>query len=273
FYGTIATGPLSTPTVSRQQLLLPYPQYTGVSGGWSYLGDSIYHGFALKVEKRFSQGFSILSSYTVSKMIDAATGSGGAVRTGGTPETGIQSWYNLRNERAKSAYDIPQRAVITGLWQEPFFNTGHGWKRQVLGGWNFNGIMTIQSGQTIALSSTTGGRPNVVAGVSDQAAQQSLSNWFNKAAFKVPDPFTFGNAGRTIPNLMSDGMFDLDVSLYKSFVLKERYRLELKGEAFNATNTATFDVPGREVTNQLFGVVPATALNPRPRLVQVAVRL
>src|SRR5439155_19827155 len=102
FYGLIPTGALSTQTVSRQQLLLPYPQYTGVSGGWSYLGDSIYHGFVLKVEKRFSQGFTILSSYTASKLIDAATGSGGAVRTGGTPETGIQSWYNLRNERSKS---------------------------------------------------------------------------------------------------------------------------------------------------------------------------
>jgi len=132
--------------------------------------------------------------------------------------------------------------------------------------------MTIQSGQTIALSSTTGGRPNVVPGVSDQADQPTLTNWFNKAAFKVPDPFTFGNSGRTIPNLMSDGMFDLDVSLYKTFVVKERYRLELKGEAFNATNTPTFDVPGREVTNQLFGVVTATALNPRPRSVQLSVR-
>jgi len=272
FYGIVTSGPLSTPTVSRQQLLLPYPQYTGASGGWSYNGNSIYHGFALKVEKRFSQGFSILSSYTVSKMIDAATGSGGAVRTGGTPETGIQSWYNLRNERSKSIYDIPQRAVITGIWREPFFESTHGWKRQVLGGWNFNGIMTIQSGQTIALSSTTGGRPNVVPGVSDQADQPTLTNWFNKAAFKVPDPFTFGNSGRTIPNLMSDGMFDLDVSLYKTFVVKERYRLELKGEAFNATNTPTFDVPGREVTNQLFGVVTATALNPRPRSVQLSVR-
>jgi len=122
FYGLVASGPLSTPTVSRQQLLLPYPQYTALNGGpMNYLGDSIYHAFALKVEKRFSQGFSILSSYTVSKMIDAAVGSGGAVRTGGTPETGIQSWYNLRNERSKSIYDIPQRAVITALWQEPLF--------------------------------------------------------------------------------------------------------------------------------------------------------
>jgi hypothetical protein len=272
FYGIVSSGPLSTPTISRQQLLLPYPQYTGVTGGWSYNGISIYHGVALKVEKRFSQGFTILSSYTISKMIDGAVGSGGAVRTGGTPETGIQSWYNLTNERSKSIYDIPQRAVITALWQEPFFRTSNGWRRQVFGGWNLNGIMTIQSGQTIALSSSTGGRPNVVPGVSDKAENQSLANWFNKGAFSVPLAFTFGNAGRTIPNLMSDGMFDLDMSLYKTFQLNEKYRLELKAEAFNATNTPTFDVPTREVTSQQFGIVTATALNPRPRSVQLSLR-
>jgi hypothetical protein len=272
FAGIVTTGPLSTPTVARQQLLLPYPQYTGVNGGWSYNGDSIYHGAVLKVEKRFSQGFTILSSYTVSKLIDSATGSGGAVRTGGTPETGIQSWYNLRNERSKSAYDIPQRAVITGLWETPFFKSDHGWKRQVLGGWNLNGIMSLQSGQTIFLSSATGGRPNVVAGQDPHASGQSLTNWFNKAAFSVPAAFTFGTAGRAIPNVMSDGMFDLDLSLYKTFAIKERYKIELKGEAYNSTNTPTFDVPGREVTNALFGVVTATALNPRPRSVQLSLR-
>ena len=132
--------------------------------------------------------------------------------------------------------------------------------------------MTIQSGQTIALSSSTGGRPNVVPGVSDKAENQSLANWFNKGAFSVPLAFTFGNAGRTMPNLMSDGMFDLDMSLYKTFQLKEKYRLELKVEAFNATNTPTFDVPTREVTSQQFGVVTATALNPRPRSVQLSLR-
>jgi hypothetical protein len=276
FYGIITSGPLSASTVSQQQLLLPYPQYTGtlpVNGGWSYLGDSIFHAFTLKVEKRFSQGFSILSSYTISKWIDAAVGSGGAVRTGGTPETGIVSWYNLRNERSKSIYDVPQRAVITALWQEPFFTHSSGWQRQVLGGWNLNGIMTIQSGQPIALQSGNANqRPNVVPGVDDHAATQSLTNWFNKAAFSVPAPFTFGDAGRTIPNLMSDGMFDLDASLYKTFSVKENYKFELKGEAFNLTNTPTFDVPGRDVTTQTFGVVTATALNPRPRSIQLSLR-
>lgn len=58
FFGIIASGPLSQPTVARQQLLRPFPQFTDVSGGWSYFGRSIYHALALKVEKRLSYGVS-----------------------------------------------------------------------------------------------------------------------------------------------------------------------------------------------------------------------
>jgi hypothetical protein len=109
--------------------------------------------------------------------------------------------------------------------------------------------------------------------VPDRADHQSLVRWFNPAAFTPPAPFTYGNASRTIPNVMSDGMVDLDFSLYKDFAIGERFKLQLKGEAFNLTNTPTFDIPGRDATSTLFGVVTATALNPRPRAVQVSLRL
>jgi hypothetical protein len=274
YQGIIQSGQLGGPTITRQQSLLPYPQYTGVTGGWAYLGSSIYHAFALKVERHYSQGLSILASYTISKMIDAATGSGGAVRTGGTPETGIVNWYNLGAERSKSIYDIPQRAVITTVWEEPFFKNSGGWKRQVLAGWNFNGILTMQSGATIALmSGSSTQRPNVVAGVSAVPDHQTLDQWINKGAYSIPAPFTYGNSSRTIPNLMSDGLVDLDFSLYKDFTLRERARIQLKGEAYNLTNTPTFDVPNRDINAQNFGTVTSTALNPRPRSIQLSLRL
>jgi hypothetical protein len=275
FFGIVSSGPLGTTTVARQQLLLPYPQYVGVNGGWTYNGNSIYHAFALKVEKRFSSGFTILASYTISKLIDAAVGPGGALRTNGPPETGIVNWYDLSKERAKSIYDIPQRLIFTGIWEIPVFrHAQHSWQRLALGGWNANGILTLQSGQAIALQSGSASqRPNVVAGVSDQMENQTLTQWFNTAAFAPPAPFTYGNASRTIPNISSDGMFDLDFALYKSFFITERFRLNLKCEAYNLTNTPTFDVPGRDVTSQTFGVVSATALVPRPRAVQLSLRL
>ncbi len=275
FFGQFSTGPLSAPTVARQQLLLPYPQYASVNGGWSYNGNSIYHALSLKVEKRFSQGFTILASYVAGKQIDGAVGSGGAVRTNGSPETGVVNWYNLSAERSKAIYDIPQRMVFTSLWELPFFkHAPHAWERQLLSGWNMNGILTMQSGFAIALQSgSSTQRPNVVAGVDDHAAEQGLTRWFNKDAWTPPAPFTYGNSSRTIPNLMSDRMFSLDFALYKKFPITERFKLQLKGEAYNLTNTPTFDIPGRDVTTQTFGVVSATALNPRPRSVQVSARL
>jgi hypothetical protein len=127
FFGIITTGPLSGPTVPRQQLLRPYPQYNSVFGGWSSLGNSIYHAFALKIEKRFSQGFSLLAAYTISKTLDAAVGKGGSVRPGGVTDTGVINWYNLRADRSKGVEDVPQRLVLTTLWQLPWASMDLPW--------------------------------------------------------------------------------------------------------------------------------------------------
>jgi hypothetical protein len=198
FFGIIATGPLSGPTVPRQQLLRPYPQYNSVFGGWSSLGNSIYHAFALKIEKRFSQGFSLLAAYTISKTLDAAVGNGGSVRPGGVTDTGVINWYNLRADRSKGVEDVPQRLVLTALWQLPRAKHGPAVEWFLLGGWQLNAIATLESGRTIALMSGGGNRPNVVAGQDPNSGDRSLTRWFNTAAFAVPAPFSFGNASRTV---------------------------------------------------------------------------
>ena len=273
FFGTISTGPLSGPTVPRQQLLRPYPQYNSVLGGWSSLGDSIYHAFALKIEKRFSQGFSLLVSYTLSKIIDGAVGNGGGVRPGGTNDVGILNWYNLRAERSKGIEDIPQRLVMTALWEIPFAKQGHPAKRLILGGWHLNAISTIESGRSIALNSGGNNRPNVVPGQNPNSGDRSLARWFNTAAYSVPAPFTYGNASRTIPNVMSDGIINVDFSLFKDFHFREKTKLQFRAEAFNLTNTPVFDTPGVNVQSQTFGVVTATAFSPKPRELQMALKL
>jgi len=139
--------------------------------------------------------------------------------------------------------------------------------------------MTIESGRTIALGVnltagvgvTNANFPNVVAGVSPQLADPTLSKWFNTAAYSVPAPFSFGNASRTIPNVMSNGLFDFDLSLFKDFRIRERYKLQLRGEAFNLSNTPTFATPGQDVASQTFGVVTATS-SPLPRQMQLSLR-
>jgi outer membrane receptor protein involved in Fe transport len=275
FRGFIESGPLSGATITRFQSLLPYPHFTGVNGGYSFLNNSIYHAFALKVEKRFSGGLSLLLAYTASKLIDDGMNSG-QVRPGGTVVTGPQDWNNLRAERSKSAQDTPQRAVLSLLYELPFGKSGSALTRHVIGGWQVNAIQTIESGAPVSLTVPVqggGNRPNVVASQTARLDKPTLSRWFNTAAFSNPAPYTFGNVSRTLPDVHSDGVYNMDLSLFKNFPLRENMRLQFRAEAFNLSNTPTFEVPGRALNAATFGVVTATAFNPKPREVQLALRL
>lgn len=275
FLGLITSGPLSGPTITRMQSLLPYPHFTGVNGGYSYLHNSIYHALAVKVEKRLSSGLSLLLAYTKSKMIDDGNATG-QIRPGGTVVAGAQNWLNLRAERAKSAEDVPQRLVMTVLWALPFGADGGAFKRHVLGGWHINPITTIESGTPISLTANVVGganRPNVVPGQDAKVDSPTLERWFNTAAFSVPAPYTLGNVSRTLPNIHSDSVFNVDVSVFKDFPIKERIRAQFRAEAFNITNTPTFGTPGTGVNSTTFGVVTATAFTPKPREMQLALKI
>ncbi len=272
YYGLIANGQLSTPTITMQQSLLPFPQFTSVSGGYYYPGASFYNAFTLKVEKRLSQGFSILLSYANSKLLDAAAAT--STVTGGNTSTGILNFYNLlEGEYSKAVQDIPQRLVLTGLWAEPFFKQGSQWQRLALGGWNISTVASFQSGQTLSISATNNlgtNRPNVVSGVSDQVANPSLSQWFNTAAFSIPAPFTYGDSSRTIPNVMGPRLINVDFALYKDFVIKERITATLRGEAFNLANRPDFNSPATNASLSTFGTITSTLVNPLPRNCQVS---
>lgn len=275
FFGIIKSGPLSQPTVARQQLLRPFPQYTDVSGGWSYFGRSIYNALALKVEKRLSHGVSVLASYTRSRMLDAAVGPRGNIGS----NTNIVNWYDLDAEWSKSGDDLPHRFVMTMMWQLPFAQGVGGWREQVLGGWHISTITTLESGRALALQSGAGNRPNVVPGADPRVEKPTVDRWFNTAAFEPAAPFTYGNASRTLPTVMSDGLQNVDLSVFKDFPLGSRMRLQFRGAAYNLLNTPTFNAPNEDVTNRNFGIVTSTGLstgslsNPGSRELQLGFRL
>jgi hypothetical protein len=274
YYGYIDSGALSGPTITRMQSLLPYSQFTSVNGGYSYLHNSIYHALAVKVEKRFSHGLSMLLSYTKSKMIDDGDATT-QVRPGGNTIGGVQNWGNLRLERSRAAEDVPQRLVMTGLWALPFGAQGNRIERYLIGGWHINPIVTLESGTPVSLSATAVGganRPNVVPGQTARLDNPTLDRWFNTDAFSLPAPYTLGNVSRTLPNVSSDSVFNMDVSVFKDFQVKERAKFQLRAEAFNITNTPTFATPGRSVGSTTFGVVTATAFTPKPRELQLALK-
>ncbi len=137
-----------------------------------------------------------------------------------------------------------------------------------------NAISTLQAGTPIALAaSATGGanRPNVVPGVKDSVPHQTLAQWFNTAAFTSPAPYTFGNVSRTLPDVLSPGLVNVDLSVLRAFSIMERYRLQFRAEAFNLNNTPQFAGPGNSITSGTFGAITAT-LN-QPRVFQFALRI
>ena len=284
FFGIIKTGPLAAATVPQAQLLLPYPQFTALSGSlqggvvnpFSYLNNSTYHALTVKAERRFSSGLSILLAYSKSKLLDEGDNLT-QVRPGGVTGTVVQDWSNISAEKSKSLYDVPQRLVLTTLYELPFFKHGNPLARATLGGWQVNAIMTIQAGLPIPIQMPANifgaDRPSVVPGVSDASATQTLSHWYNTAAFNAPAPYTYGNVARTLPDVSGDGLFNLDFSLFKNFTVRERFKFQFRAEAFNLTNTPTFDATNNTYGTPTFGQITALAFFPKPRIIQFGLRM
>ncbi|MBI3680737.1 MAG: TonB-dependent receptor [Acidobacteria bacterium] len=259
FYGIIATGQLSQPTVTRGSLLDTFPQFLS-AGGLDNWASSIYHALTVRVEKRFSHGFSVLASYTFSKTIDDNLGNGtlgNAFLSGGS--NGVQNWSNTRAERAISTDDLPQRFVFTTIWELPLGKTGAALYRKLAGGWQLNSVLSLQSGEPIAITQAAapfgGGRPMVVG--DPNLGNPTIDRWFNTAAFAATPAFTYGNAPRNLPRTRTDGAFNWECSMLKNIAVKERFRLQIRGEFFSFTNTPVFGAPGTLLLDGSFGVVRA----------------
>ena len=124
FLGVItdSTSTLSAKTVPYYQLLLPYPQYTGVTVSFDPAANSIYNALQLKAEKRFTDGVQFLVTYVWSKSIDdASSGSTGfTFINGGGLGNGPQDPNNLKLNRSVSAFNIPQVFQASFIYQVPF---------------------------------------------------------------------------------------------------------------------------------------------------------
>ena len=270
FFGIIPVGPLSTRTVQRGELLTPYPQYPGVSFAGTSWGNSNFHSFQATFKKRFSQSGTIVTAYTWSKLI--ADGGDNA-----WDSSGFRNFNCRACERSVSPYHYPHRLVMTSTYELPFGKGkqfGSQWNRlvnAVLGQWQVNGVLTLSSGSPLQMLTTGntsfsfgGGQRPDSTGQDARLDSPTLDRWFDTGAFKLPAQYTFGNMGRMHPNLRSDFVETLDMSVFKRFnIVGERVALELRGESFNALNHPVFGSPNTTVGNAQFGRVTGTANAPR----------
>jgi hypothetical protein len=289
FFGIIdnPSSPLRFATVQRARLLRPYPQYDGVSAFRVPGAESIYHAMTLRLDKRFSDGLSLLTSYTWGKLIDDASTTVGFLGQAGAQ----QNAYDRKADRSISSQDIRHRFVASFVYDLPFgkdrkFGTAwNGPLNSVLGGWQVNGIVTFQSGLpliiTQAVNTTNLFSPSQRPTWSGADANISGSNvtkndrilrWFDTSAFTVTPAFRFGNTPRVMPDLRADGVKNVDLSLFKNnYFHGGKWNAQLRIEAFNALNRVQFGVPNTQVGNSGFGIV--SSQSNAPRQVQVALKL
>jgi Carboxypeptidase regulatory-like domain len=294
YYGLIASGPMSGPTVQQGQLLRPYPQFEGITAETNSYGNSIYHSLQAKLERRFAHGFGMLVSYTFSKLIDDVLASDTYEGfPGETFSAGyIQDAYNRRADRAVASFDTPNYLAINGNWELPFgkgkaFLDRGGWSNALLGGWQLNGIFNIHSGQPLGLTTETNTlynygaysyssnvqRPDYNGGpvYTSGSVSSRVNDYFNVNSFSLPAPFTYGNTGRLLPYLRAPGALQLDLSLFKEIPVRERLHLQFRAEVFNILNHPQFDAPNTVIGSPQAGVISDQVNTPRD--IQLALKL
>jgi hypothetical protein len=265
-------------TTSAQQRNRPFPQFSGVTILAPSFGVSSYHAGTAKLEKRFSHGLNLLSTYTWSKFCDNS-GSGPGSKLG---ELGAaySDFYNRRADWGPSANDIRHRVTLSSVYQIPigkgrrFFQDSP--VRHVLGNWQIGVVSAVQTGAPLTVQTQTNNtyayssgaqRADVLRDPNLPADQRDILRWFDTTAFAQPAVNKFGNQN---PGLIrAPGIFTLNSSLIRVFRVAEGKNLQFRGEFFNLPNHTNFGVPDHTFEGAGFGIVNSA----RPaRQVQLGLR-
>jgi hypothetical protein len=277
FQPYVKTGPLSQANTTRAQLMRPYPQFLTLYNFRPALGSSVYHGMTARFEKRYSQGLTLLASFTAGKLIEDTSQTVGFLGSAPTH----QNVYDRRASRSLASQDVSRRLVLSYVYDLPF---GRGkaigsdlpaLASAILGNWQINGILSFATGIPLAISNAQNNsqsysavqRPNVngqnPALSPDRPIADKLAKWFDTSVFSQPPPFTFGNLGRVLSSVRVDSTHNWDFSVFKIFPVREEMRVEFRAEFFNFSNTPQFAGPGVAFGNAQFGVVASQANIPR----------
>jgi hypothetical protein len=258
-------------TSGAAQLVRPFPQFNNVTWINPSIGNSTYHGGFIRAEERMSGSFSFLAHYTFSKFLDDVEASQEFGSTGSYMDA-----YNRRLDKGLSGSDVPQRLLVTLLYEVRKFK-GNRIVNGVLGGWKVGLLETAESGPTftvITTANTTNAfpagslRPNLLRNSSLSSDERTVGRWFDTSAYANPPALTFGNSPRSC--LRGAPVVTTDVTLEKSFAIAEHWKFDLRGEFYNLLNRAIFNVPGFTFGAADFGTISSSR---SPRTAQLAARL
>lgn len=235
-------------------------------------GSSSYNAMQIKFQQRASENMTALIAYTYGKSTDNASG---FFTSAGDPNF-PQDSMNPDAEEARSSFDLRHRLTAGFTYSLPF--SGNVW----LNDWQVNVIATMNSGRpfTVALhpdidQSNTGrsnlgfgnnDRPNVSGNPSLPGSERSEDQWFNVAAFTMPQFGTFGNAQRNI--LEGPGYRNINLGITKMVSVADA-RLQLRLEIFNLLNRTNLDLPDAFLGSPTFGRILSAG---SPRRIQFGVK-
>jgi hypothetical protein len=204
---------------------------------------SAYHSLQVKIDRRFHNGLFVTTAYTFGKGMGYQTDDDG----------GIWTYIYPRRSYARTDFDRHQTFVQSYIYALPF-GRGRKW-----GGWQIAGILTLMTGLPMTFyadgaSLNTPGSPQTADQVAPVTKLYGISTpWFTQSSFAQPTGVRFGTSGRNI--LSGPNFFNADASLFKTFALNERAKLEVRGEALSVTNTPQFSRPVTDLTSSAFGFV------------------
>ena len=300
--GYKAPFPQFNPSLPLYRALLPYPQYTSLQNQAAARTSSDYDAALFTVEKRYSNGLTLLAHYTISKQItDTDWGAGNRGTVARDP-------YNFRLDKGLDRYDTPQRLVASYSYELPFgtgkkFASTGAVGKYVLGGWTVAAIHNYQAGSPLNISGaqsvgipTITASANRVLGVPVRSSTScsdlkfgdfqrdhmlNAGNAAEAAATGLPlayvpeGDYQIGDTPKFDPHARQCWTLNENVSLVKRFpVVRERMHLVLGADAINVFNRHQFStgVQGVSTTSATFGLIqPYQPFG--PRVVQIRMRI
>jgi carboxypeptidase family protein len=266
--------------------------YVSSTVSWWDQGTSSYHSLNVSLQKRASYGLTFKVNYSYAKVMDLNSALVGSAGANGPPN--VFSPYNLFLNRGVASYSLNHQFNANFSYQLPFGSGQHfaggarGLWSQLIGGWQWNGIVTAQGGFPFTPligfnSSGTGNQsvsdvPNRNPNFSGPVVLGKPDQWFDPRAFLVPTAGTLGNVSRG--SLRGPGLVNVDTSLFKNFKTSERLLLQFRAEAFNIFNHSNFSYPNQVTfvgNNNSYSIGPSagviTAAATTSRQLQFALKL
>ncbi|HEX8151358.1 MAG TPA: TonB-dependent receptor [Pyrinomonadaceae bacterium] len=266
------------PTITRAQLLRPYPQFGDILTT-NNDGKTWYHSGQFAVEKRFSKGYTVQAAYTWSKWLQA---------------TEYLNAADPEPVKLISDQDVPHRFAFSAMYEFPFgkgrefFSNANWLTNAVLGGWQLGGTLQLQSGFPVAFgaynatTAVTSGDLFYNGGeVAIPSGERGTARWFNTAAFTsalttTGTLATPTNHLRTFPYRLStvrrDYIKNLDLTLKKDVLIRESMKVQLRFEALNALNEPYFPAPVVNAASGDFGKISASNQDNYARRVQLGAK-